>query len=121
MRKAALFWMLLLAATLSAMAQEAVTVQFYTPTTVRIVKGGLAPEGSFAVTAAPQAVPVKTSVTKGGTMYDSGALKVAVAADGKVWTARMDEDGLTAREGEVVVARRIEGVKLIVGKKENSH
>ena len=45
----------------------------------------------------------------------------AVAVDGKVWTARMDEDGLTAREGEVVVARRIEGVKLIVGKKENSH
>ena len=45
----------------------------------------------------------------------------AVAVDGKVWTARLDEDGLTAREGEVVVARRIEGVKLIVGKKENSH
>ncbi|MBR4549866.1 MAG: NfeD family protein [Oscillospiraceae bacterium] len=40
----------------------------------------------------------------------------AVAVDGKVWTARMEEDGLTAREGEVVVARRIEGVKLIVGK-----
>ena len=40
----------------------------------------------------------------------------AVAVDGKVWTARMEKDGLTAREGEVVVARRIEGVKLIVGK-----
>ena len=41
----------------------------------------------------------------------------AVAVDGKVWTARMEEDELTAAAGEVVVARRIEGVKLIVGKK----
>lgn len=41
----------------------------------------------------------------------------AVAVDGKVWTARMEEDEQTAARGEVVVARRIEGVKLIVGKK----
>ncbi len=41
----------------------------------------------------------------------------AVAVDGKVWTARMEEDDLTAAVGEVVVARRIEGVKLVVGKK----
>lgn len=41
----------------------------------------------------------------------------AVAVDGKVWTARLEEDGQTAAEGEIVVARRIEGVKLIVGKK----
>ena len=40
----------------------------------------------------------------------------AVAVDGKVWTARMEDDGQTADQGEVVVARRIEGVKLIVGK-----
>lgn len=43
----------------------------------------------------------------------------AVAADGKIWTARMEEDDLTAAVGEVVVARRIEGVKLVVGKKES--
>ena len=43
----------------------------------------------------------------------------AVAVDGKVWTARLEEDGPVAREGEVVVARRIDGVKLIVGKKES--
>ena len=41
----------------------------------------------------------------------------AVAIDGKVWTARMEDDELTAAEGEIVIARRIEGVKLIVGKK----
>ena len=41
----------------------------------------------------------------------------AVAVDGKVWTARMEKDDETAAVGEVVVARRIEGVKLVVGKK----
>ncbi len=41
----------------------------------------------------------------------------AVAVDGKVWTARMEEDEQTAAVGEVVIARRIEGVKLIVGKR----
>ena len=84
MKKTVVSWMLILFATLSSGAQEGVSVQFYTPTTVRIVKGGPAPEGSYAVVAAPQAVSVRTSVTKGGTMYDSGALKVAVAADGSV-------------------------------------
>lgn len=41
----------------------------------------------------------------------------AVAVDGKVWTARMEEEDERAAVGEIVVARRIEGVKLIVGKK----
>ena len=41
----------------------------------------------------------------------------AVSADGKTWTARMEDEGITAEAGEIVVARRIEGVKLIVGKK----
>lgn len=41
----------------------------------------------------------------------------AVAADGKVWTARMLEDEETAEIGEVVVAKKIEGVKLLVEKK----
>ena len=40
----------------------------------------------------------------------------AVAVDGKVWTARMQKDNETAREGEIVIARRIDGVKLIVEK-----
>ena len=44
---------LLLAASLSLWAQETVTVRFYTPSVVRIVKGGPAPQESFAVTAAP--------------------------------------------------------------------
>ena len=42
----------------------------------------------------------------------------AVAVDGKVWTARMEDDAQSAAEGEVVIAKRIEGVKLIVGKKQ---
>ena len=41
----------------------------------------------------------------------------AVAADGKVWTARMSAEDATAQVGEIVIARRIEGVKLIVEKK----
>ena len=41
----------------------------------------------------------------------------AVAVDGKVWTARMEEENERAAVGEIVVARRIEGVKVIVGKK----
>ena len=41
----------------------------------------------------------------------------AVAVDGKVWTARMADESETARPGEIVVALRIEGVKLIVEKK----
>ncbi|MBO5546106.1 MAG: hypothetical protein J5951_05540, partial [Bacteroidales bacterium] len=45
-----------LAAAASA-AQERTQVQFYTPTIVRIVKGGPAPAESFAVTARPQEVP----------------------------------------------------------------
>ena len=43
----------------------------------------------------------------------------AVAVDGKVWTARMLKDNETAREGETVIARRIDGVKLIVEKAKN--
>lgn len=40
----------------------------------------------------------------------------AVAVDGKVWTARLAQDDETAAPGEVVIVRRIEGVKLIVEK-----
>jgi len=84
MKKVLLLGMLMLSAALATGAQEAVSVQFYTPSIVRIVKGGAAPEHSFAVTAEPRTVDVKASVTRGGTMYDSGALKVAVAKDGTV-------------------------------------
>jgi len=38
----------------------------------------------------------------------------AVAVDGKVWSARMDTEGVRAVKGEVVTVQRIEGVKLIV-------
>ena len=76
--------LLLVTAGLTAWAQEAVTVQFYTPSVVRIVKGGPAPAHSYAVTAQPQAVAVKTTAGKSGTTYTSAALKVSVAPDGTV-------------------------------------
>ena len=83
MKKTVITWILALAATLVAGAQGSVSVQFYTPTTVRIVKGGAAPAESFAVTAAPQAVSVRQTAARGGAItYDSGALRVTVAADG---------------------------------------
>ena len=41
----------------------------------------------------------------------------AVMLDGKVWTARMDQERQTAEAGETVRVLRIEGVKLIVEKK----
>ena len=84
MRKSSILFLLFSLAALGARAQEAVSVQFYTPSIVRIVKGGAAPASSFAVTAVPREVRVQKSVTKGGTMYDSGALKVAVANEGTV-------------------------------------
>ena len=40
----------------------------------------------------------------------------AVTVGGKIWTARMDNDGETAAVGEVLKTLRIEGVKLIVSK-----
>ena len=40
----------------------------------------------------------------------------AVSVGGKVWTARMENDGETAAVGEILKALRIEGVKLIVSK-----
>jgi len=72
-----------LAAAASA-AQERTQVQFYTPTIVRIVKGGPAPAESFAVTARPQEVPVRKTVSRTGTTYASSELKVFVGHDGSV-------------------------------------
>ena len=76
--------LLLVTAGLTAWAQDAVTVQFYTPSVVRIVKGGPAPAHSYSVTAQPQAVAVKTTAGKSGITYASAALKVSVAPDGTV-------------------------------------
>ena len=66
MKKAVFSALLMLFAVSAVSAQDAVTVQFYTPTTVRITKGGPAPASRFAVTAVPQAVSVpiiSTSIT----------------------------------------------------------
>ena len=75
---------LLVAAALNGLAQEAVSVQFYTPSIVRVVKGGPAPAKSFAVTAQPQAVAVRTVSGKAGTTYASSALRVTVDPQGAV-------------------------------------
>ena len=109
MKKAVFSCFLLLASALFATAQQAVSVQFYTPGIVRVVKGGPAAERSFAVTAEPQAVKVQESVTKGGTMYDSGALKVAVAVDGTV-RFFSPKGKLLLKEGSWSLEPRTEGL-----------
>ncbi|MBR5076503.1 MAG: DUF5110 domain-containing protein [Bacteroidales bacterium] len=84
MRKTVISLLSLCLALWAATAQDGVRVQFYTPTTVRIVKGDAVPAQSFAVTAAPQTVSVKVSAGRSGTTYASSALKVTVATDGSV-------------------------------------
>lgn len=62
-----------------------------------------------------------TVIGKTGTVIekiDNIAATGAVKADGKVWTARSDDDSVTIDEGSLVRAVAIEGVKLIC-KKEN--
>lgn len=62
-----------------------------------------------------------TVIGKTGTVIekiDNIAATGAVRADGKVWTARSDDDSVTIDEGSLVRAVAIEGVKLIC-KKEN--
>ncbi len=84
MKRLPLVLILLMFAAPGAMAQDAVSVQFYTPSVVRIVKGGAAPAESFAVTARPQEVAVKTTASRNGTTYASSTLKVTVDRDGAV-------------------------------------
>ena len=100
----------LLLACLAAWAQEpAVSVRFYTPSIVRIVKGGPAPQNSFAVRATPQSVPVKISSGKSGTSYASSALRVVVAKDGRV-SFYSSKGGLLIREGAWSLETRTEGL-----------
>ena len=48
-------------------------------------------------------------------LHETGAVRL----DGKVWTARMTDENLTAEVGETVRVLRIEGVKLIVTKEKS--
>ena len=62
-----------------------------------------------------------TVIGKTGTVIekiDNIAATGAVKVDGKIWTARSDNDSLTIDEGTLVCAVAIEGVKLIC-RKEN--
>lgn len=62
-----------------------------------------------------------TVIGKTGTVIekiDNIAATGAVKVDGKIWTARSDDDSLTIDEGSLVRAVAIEGVKLIC-RKEN--
>lgn len=105
-----LFLLLFLSAGLSAGAQDAVSVQFYTPSIVRIVKGGPVPENSFAVTAEPDAtVSVRKSVSRGATTYASAALKVVVEPDGAV-RFLTPQGRLLLREGGWELETRTEGL-----------
>ena len=65
-------------------ATQEVKVEFYTPSIVRIVKGGDAPTGSFAVIKKAEEVSVKVSDSNSGTTYNSSALSVKVNNDGSV-------------------------------------
>ncbi len=67
-------------ASVSVSAQN-VKVEFYTPTTVRIVKGDKTPESSYAVTASPAEVKVKVSKGRNVTTYMSSKLTVTVKDD----------------------------------------
>lgn len=62
-----------------------------------------------------------TVIGKTGTVIekiDNIAATGAVKVDGKIWTARSDDDSVTIDEGSLVRAVAIEGVKLIC-RKEN--
>ena len=48
---------------------------------------------------------------------DNAEMCGAVKIDGKVWSARMADDGETAKVGEFVTVERISGVKLICRRK----
>ena len=98
-----------LSACLSAGAQDAVSVQFYTPSIVRIVKGGPTPAGSFAVTAEPGAVAVRTGATRSGVSYRSSELQVVVDRDGSV-RFLTPQGRLLLREGSWELEERVEGL-----------
>ena len=78
MKKLCLAAALMVSALASA---QNVKVEFYTPTTVRIVKGEKVPEGSYAVTASPEDVKVKVSKGKNSAVYMSSKLTVTVKGD----------------------------------------
>lgn len=48
---------------------------------------------------------------------DNAEMRGAVKIDGKVWSARMADDGETAKAGEFVTVESISGVKLICKRK----
>ncbi|MCR4859361.1 MAG: glycoside hydrolase family 31 protein [Bacteroidales bacterium] len=106
--KRCLCLILLSVVALGAYAQQSVTVQFYTPSIVRIVKGGPAPAESFAVTASPQEVAVKTTSARTSTTYASASLKVVVDRDGLV-RFLTPKGRLLLREGSWGLERRTSG------------
>ncbi len=50
---------------------------------------------------------------------DNRLEKGAAQIEGKIWTARSEEDSEVIEEGEMAVVREIRGVKLILKKKED--
>ena len=109
MKRLPLVFILLLLAAPGALAQDAVSVRFYTPEIVRIVKGGAAPAESFAVTALPQEVAVKKTASRTGTTYATSALKVTVDRDGAVCFFT-PKGKLLLREGAWSLEERKSGV-----------
>lgn len=58
------------------------------------------------------------SVVRVTELVDNIMGKGAAQAEGKTWTARAEEDGITFVPGELAVVKEIRGVKLILRKKK---
>ena len=92
-----------------AFAQD-VEVKFYAPEIVRIVKGGEAPEGSYAVTMAPEDVKVSVSSNASSVTYASDVLKVTVDRKSGRVSFRTRNGKALLKEGESSFTERTEGV-----------
>ncbi|MCI8565349.1 MAG: NfeD family protein [Lachnospiraceae bacterium] len=58
------------------------------------------------------------SIVRVTELVDNIMEKGAAQAEGKTWTARAEEDGITFVPGELAVVKEIRGVKLILRKKK---
>ena len=85
-------------------------MKFYAPEIVRIVKGGEAPEGSYAVTMAPEDVKVSVSSNASSVTYASDVLKVTVDRKSGRVSFRTRNGKALLKEGESSFTERTEGV-----------
>lgn len=92
------------------LAVSALTLYFTRPLVKKYVNGKVQPTNADAL------IGKECKVTE---RIDNIAGTGAVYVDGKTWTAR-SEDDTVVDAGEIVIAERIEGVKLIVAKADEA-